>query len=101
MVRSNLERKRWKSSVRSYLCGDEFNSVLAEEDSASARRRQEGLSLMECKEEFAVGAESKRSESVGTSIEVQTGNSTLHSFQEENESLPQQVQHKGRTNQFL
>lgn len=36
-VRSNLERKRWKSSVRSYLCGDEFNSVLAEEDSASVR----------------------------------------------------------------
>ncbi|XP_074365536.1 protein IQ-DOMAIN 33-like [Apium graveolens] len=175
-VRSNLERKRWKSSVRSYLCGDEFNSVLAEEDSASvrsskvtlstepefsstcvddpvssvwsseatvtqpmpedlvektdaeskqkdvdiqeekqnstsnlfrkddaaiviqsalrsflARRRQEGLSLMECKEEFAVGGES-----VGTSIEVQTGNSTGHSFQEENESLPQRVQHKGR-----
>lgn len=36
-VRGNPERKRWKSSVRSYLCGDEFNSVLAEEDSASVR----------------------------------------------------------------
>ncbi|KAF8391635.1 hypothetical protein HHK36_023941 [Tetracentron sinense] len=33
-VRSN--GKRW-SSVRSYLCGDEFNSVLVEDDSASVR----------------------------------------------------------------
>lgn len=36
-MRSNaVERKRW-TSVRSYLCGDEFNSVLAEEDLASRR----------------------------------------------------------------
>ncbi|XP_017249720.1 protein IQ-DOMAIN 33 isoform X2 [Daucus carota subsp. sativus] len=180
-VRSNQERKRWKSSVRSYLCGDEFNSVLAEEDSASlrsskvtvstepefsstnvddpassvwsseatvtqpvpenlvektdaeskqndvdiqeekhnstsnlfrkddaaiviqsalrrflARRHKEGLSLMDCKEKLVVGAESKRSNSVGTSIEVQTGNLTVQSFQEESESQLQRVQHKGR-----
>lgn len=31
-----MERKRW-NSVRSYLCGHEYNSVLAEEDSASVR----------------------------------------------------------------
>ncbi|KAH6786532.1 hypothetical protein C2S52_006084 [Perilla frutescens var. hirtella] len=31
------ERKKWSSSVRSYLCGDEHSSVLAAEDSASAR----------------------------------------------------------------
>lgn len=31
-----IERKRW-NSVRSYLCGDEFNSLLAEEDSASIK----------------------------------------------------------------
>ncbi|KAJ9560861.1 hypothetical protein OSB04_006021 [Centaurea solstitialis] len=39
VMRNNaVERKRW-ASVRSYLCGDEFgfNSVLAEEDSASRR----------------------------------------------------------------
>ncbi|XP_010270107.1 PREDICTED: protein IQ-DOMAIN 1-like [Nelumbo nucifera] len=36
-VRSNgVDKRRW-SSVRSYLCGDEFNSVQAEEDSASIR----------------------------------------------------------------
>ncbi|KAL1225679.1 Protein IQ-DOMAIN 33 [Cardamine amara subsp. amara] len=34
---SNLgEKKRW-SSVRSYLCGDEFNSVLADDDSVSLK----------------------------------------------------------------
>ncbi|XVF81529.1 hypothetical protein PTKIN_Ptkin15bG0162500 [Pterospermum kingtungense] len=32
-----IDKKRWRSSVRSYLCGDEFNSVLAEEDSASVK----------------------------------------------------------------
>lgn len=31
-----MEKKRW-SSVRAYLCGDEFNSVVAEEDSASVK----------------------------------------------------------------
>lgn len=31
------ERKKWSSSVRSYLCGDEHSLVLAAEDSASAR----------------------------------------------------------------
>ncbi|CAL2249255.1 unnamed protein product [Prunus armeniaca] len=36
-VRSNMtERRRW-SSVRSYLCGDEYNSVLAENDSSSVK----------------------------------------------------------------
>ncbi|TQE07714.1 hypothetical protein C1H46_006647 [Malus baccata] len=36
-VRSNVtERRRW-SSVRSYLCGDEYNSVMAENDSASVK----------------------------------------------------------------
>lgn len=31
-----MERKKWHS-VRSYLCGDEYNSVLVEEDAASIR----------------------------------------------------------------
>lgn len=34
MRRNSAENRRWVS-VRSYLCGDEFNSVLAVEDSAS------------------------------------------------------------------
>ncbi|KAG8371260.1 hypothetical protein BUALT_Bualt13G0069100 [Buddleja alternifolia] len=34
---NGVERKKWSNSVRSYLCGDEYNSVLAAEDSASVR----------------------------------------------------------------
>ncbi|KAL3619915.1 hypothetical protein CASFOL_034827 [Castilleja foliolosa] len=34
---SHSEKKKWSSSVRSYLCGDEHSSVLAAEDSASFR----------------------------------------------------------------
>ncbi|XP_030440071.1 protein IQ-DOMAIN 33 [Syzygium oleosum] len=37
------ERTRW-SVVRSYLCGDEFNSVLAEEDSASVKSYEATIS---------------------------------------------------------
>ncbi|XP_022135621.1 protein IQ-DOMAIN 1 [Momordica charantia] len=33
---NSVERKKWHS-VRSYLCGDEYNLVLAEEDAASIR----------------------------------------------------------------
>lgn len=36
MRNNHAERKRW-ASVRSYLCGDEFSSVLAEEDLGSRR----------------------------------------------------------------
>lgn len=31
-----MDKRRW-SSVRSYFCGDEYNSVLEEDDSASIR----------------------------------------------------------------
>lgn len=30
---NGVEKRKWSSSVRSYLCGDEHNSVLAAEDS--------------------------------------------------------------------
>ncbi|ESQ33237.1 hypothetical protein EUTSA_v10004244mg [Eutrema salsugineum] len=44
--RSNLgEKKRW-SSVRSYLCGDEFNSVLAVDDSGSIKDSVDALLTM-------------------------------------------------------
>ncbi|KAK8694276.1 hypothetical protein V6N13_071830 [Hibiscus sabdariffa] len=37
LARSNVtDKKRW-GSVRSYLCGDEFDSVVAEEDSSSVK----------------------------------------------------------------
>ncbi|KAG2314897.1 hypothetical protein Bca4012_065707 [Brassica carinata] len=44
--RSNVgEKKRW-SSVRSYLCGDEFNSVLAVDDSGSIKHSLDPLLTM-------------------------------------------------------
>ncbi|KAE8075590.1 hypothetical protein FH972_014287 [Carpinus fangiana] len=146
-VRSNVgERKRW-GSVRAYLCGDEFNSVLAEEDSASvksseatvtqpmledltakvviqneetkedilseenaaiiiqsafrgflARHEIEGRKLKKGNEVLVVGTESSSRESVGTSVEVQTGNSAeVFSVQEERVALHHQMLQKART----
>lgn len=34
-----MDKRRW-SLVRSYFCGDEYNSVLAEDNSASIRRSE-------------------------------------------------------------
>ncbi|KAA8524777.1 hypothetical protein F0562_011200 [Nyssa sinensis] len=169
-VRSNAMEKRKWSSVRSYLCGDEFNSVLAEEDSASvrsseatisqptqesseatvtqpiledlidkgdiqsketkekvqkekqnstaklfcredaaiviqtafrgflARRRNDGLKLTDGKQEIAVGTGSPSKESVGTSLEVQTGNSTeVFSIQEGSIAMHHRLLQKART----
>ncbi|KAJ4730139.1 Protein IQ-DOMAIN 1 [Melia azedarach] len=155
-ARSNVVEKRKWSSVRSYLCGDEFNSVLAEEDSASvksseatvtqpiveqstdkgdiqseetkekhnsmsklfheedaaiiiqsafriflARRQNEEEKLKDSKQEFVSGKGSPSMESVGTSIEVQTGNSAEgFSFQEESLAVSQRIQPKARTQVF-
>nr|XP_043621908.1 protein IQ-DOMAIN 33 isoform X2 [Erigeron canadensis] len=44
VIRNNaVERKRW-ASVRSYLCGDEYNSVMAEEDMDSRKSSKEAMS---------------------------------------------------------
>lgn len=152
-----MEKKRW-SSVRAYLCGDEFNSVVAEEDSASirsseatvtqpiledltdkvdiqseetkediseekqdstldflceeyaatiiqtafrgflARRQIGGIKLKDGKQELIPQSESPNRESVGTSVEVQTGNSAeVFSVQEERVALPHRMQQKART----
>ncbi|KAL6136994.1 hypothetical protein ACLB2K_062289 [Fragaria x ananassa] len=152
--RNNMtERRRWSSvRLRSYLCGDEFNSVVADKDSASVktyeanisqlnsvlvevdscsadsseatvtqplqdhiedkedmhiyntmseeqaaiiiqsafrgfltRHQNEGIKSEGGKQELIVGSESPSMESLGTSVEVQTGNSVeVHSVQEEN-----------------
>lgn len=57
-----------------------------------------GLNLIDDNHELDAGTESRRSESVGTSREVQTGYSTgVHSFKDENgSSMPQPVQLKCR-----
>ncbi|KAJ6343329.1 hypothetical protein OIU76_005133 [Salix suchowensis] len=128
-------KKRW-SSVRLYLCGEELNSVLAEEDSASEpkkicrRRKHNSTSTLfrqedaaitiqsafrdfltrhkreETKSEedgqgLALGTESPSRDSLGTSIEVQTGNSVgVLSVKEENVSAHHRVQKRARTQVF-
>ncbi|KAF9669583.1 hypothetical protein SADUNF_Sadunf14G0122600 [Salix dunnii] len=153
-------KKRW-SSVRLYLCGEELNSVLAEEDSASVKSseatvtqpmvedsedkgdvqnegteedlpkekhnstsklfRQEDAAIIiqsafrdfltrhkreETKSEedgqgLALGTESPSRDSLGTSIEVQTGNSVeVLSVKEENVSAHHRVQKRARTQVF-
>ncbi|KAL2529985.1 IQ-domain 33 [Forsythia ovata] len=169
-----VEKKRW-SSVRSYLCGDEFSSIVAEDDFSSSkpaidegeftsvyaeadmasirsseatvnqplpgdfkdkvdaesnevkngspkdkenstyklfqqedaamiiqsafrrfleRRANEGMKLPDCKKD-PVGSPSR--ESTGTSIEVQTGNSSdIFSFQEESIAVHHPVRHESR-----
>ncbi|XP_031262109.1 protein IQ-DOMAIN 1 isoform X2 [Pistacia vera] len=155
-ARNNMAEKRKWSSVRSYLCGDEFNSVLAEEDSASvksseatvtqpiledftdkgethsedskekhnsisklfhkedaaiiiqtafrgfrARRQDEENKLKDSKQEPLAVTDSPSRESVGTSIEVQTGNSVeVFSVREESMALPQRMHQKARTQIF-
>lgn len=147
-----VEKRKWRA-VRSYLCGEEFNSVLAEEDSASvksseatvtqpmvedltdkgdvqsvetkekhnsvsklfheedaaiiiqsafrrflARRRNEEDKANDSKQEPVSVRESPSRESMGTSIEVQTGNSADgSSFGEESTAVTHRVHQKART----
>ncbi|XP_030539780.1 protein IQ-DOMAIN 33 isoform X2 [Rhodamnia argentea] len=149
------ERRRW-SVVRSYLCGDEFNSVLAEEDSASVKsygattsppsvetepdvesnggkeslsgKRRNSMSRLFHEDDAAIiiqsafrrflarrkdmediisvsrseqcavsAAESPSKDSIGTSLEVQTGNSVrVFAVQDEKLAISHQ-KHKLRT----
>lgn len=150
-----MEKRKWRA-VRSYLCVEEFNSVLAEEDSASvksseatvtqpivedltdkgdiqsvetkekhnsmsklfheedaaiiiqsafrrflARRRNEEDKANYSKQEPVSGRESPSRESMGTSIEVQTGNSVEgSSLGEESTAATHRVHQKARTQIF-
>ncbi|TYI55857.1 hypothetical protein E1A91_D11G169400v1 [Gossypium mustelinum] len=156
LARSNVtDKKRW-SSVRSYLCGDEFKSVVAEEDSCSvksseatvtqpipqglrdqpenqsddetkpnmpeethnsisklfhaedaaiviqsafrqflARRRDTEIKRKDGKQETLTGTESPSRDTIGTSIEVQTGNSVeIFLVQDESKGVHHRVQQK-------
>ncbi|PPR82281.1 hypothetical protein GOBAR_AA38435 [Gossypium barbadense] len=156
LARSNVtDKKRW-SSVRSYLCGDEFNSVVAEEDSCSvksseatvtqpipqglrdhpenqsddetkpnmpeethnsisklfhaedaaiviqsafrqflARRRDTEIKRKDDKQETLTGSESPSRDTIGTSIEVQTGNSVeIFLVLDESKGVHHRVQQK-------
>lgn len=63
-----------------------------------ARRETEGIKLKDDKEELVVGKQSPSRESLGTSIEVQTGNSVeVFPTQEERVGLHHRIQQKART----
>lgn len=152
---SVVEKRKWRA-VRLYVCGEEFNSVLAEEDSASvksseatvtqpivedltdkgdiqsvetkekrnsmsklfheedaaiiiqsafrrflATRRNEEDKANDSKQEPVSGRGSPSRESMGTSIEVQTGNSVEgSSFGEESTAVTRHVHQKARTQIF-
>eukprot|EP00257_Ricinus_communis_P027444 XP_025014858.1 protein IQ-DOMAIN 1 isoform X2 [Ricinus communis] len=161
-ARSHAGNKRRWTVVRSYLCGDEFNSVLAEEDSASvksseatvtqpvlddsaskgdiqsevtkednipnqkhnstselfkqedaaiviqsafrnflATRQSKEIILEDDKQESVMAVDSPNRDSVGTSYEVQTGNSTeVLSAKQEPFSVHFQMPKKARTQIF-
>ncbi|KAJ4848470.1 hypothetical protein Tsubulata_032229 [Turnera subulata] len=148
------DKRRWPA-VRLYLCGDEFNSVLAEEDSASiksseatvtqpivedhadiqseeskeympkekhnstsklfqqddaaiiiqlafrkflARRRSEETKPKNVEQDLALGMGSPSRDSVGTSVEVQTGNSVeVLSVTEARVAVHPRIHKKART----
>ncbi|CAK8538438.1 unnamed protein product [Lathyrus sativus] len=60
MRRNSTENRRW-ISVKSYLCGNEFNSVLAEEDSASIKSSEVTVTQSH-QEDFATDKEDTKSE---------------------------------------
>ncbi|CAL0315789.1 unnamed protein product [Lupinus luteus] len=60
--RNAAENRRWVS-VRTYLCGDEFNSVLAEEDSASFKS-SEFTAMQHIQEDLTDKEEAKSEETV-------------------------------------
>ncbi len=63
-----------------------------------ARRQIGGIKLKDGKQELIPQSESPNRESVGTSVEVQTGNSAeVFSVQEERVALPHRMQQKART----
>ena len=92
-MRNNaVERKRW-TSVRSYLCGDEFNSVLAEEDCASRRSDKTALSSVFLADYSGSARTSKatifssRIEDDSSSIKGSEASVTQHLEHEENTTL--------------
>lgn len=98
VMRNNaVERKRW-TSVRSYLCGDEFNSVLAEEDCASRRSDKTALSSVFLADYSGSARTSKatifssRIEDDSSSIKGSEASVTQHLEHEENTTL--NLEHK-------
>ncbi|KAL1307898.1 hypothetical protein HN51_049791 [Arachis hypogaea] len=66
--RNSTENRRW-GSVRSYLCGNEFNSVVAEEDSASLKSSEVTVTQPIIQENLSDREDAKSEETVENVIE--------------------------------
>ncbi|PIA38248.1 hypothetical protein AQUCO_02800134v1 [Aquilegia coerulea] len=58
-----VDKRRW-STVRSYLCGDEFNSVLADADSASIRSSEATVTQPAVEEFISYGSDQAKDEQI-------------------------------------
>ncbi|XP_027368531.1 protein IQ-DOMAIN 1 [Abrus precatorius] len=73
--RNGAENRRWVS-VRSYLCGDEFNSVVAEEDSASVKSSE--VTVTQSIEEDLTDKGDTKSEETVENVTQERTNSSLN-----------------------
>jgi Fe2+ transport system protein B len=85
MRRNSSENRRW-ISVKSYLCGNEFNSVLAEEDSASIKSSEVTVTQSIQEDLLSDKGETKSEETVENVIEKST-NSNSKSLNEEEAAI--------------
>lgn len=84
MRRNSAESRRWVS-VRSYLCGDEFNSVLAEEDSASVKSSE--ATVTQPIQESLTEKEDAKSEETVVNTTDKSPNSNSTSLNEEEAAI--------------
>ncbi|KAK2431134.1 protein IQ-DOMAIN [Trifolium repens] len=85
MRRNSSENRRW-ISVKSYLCGNEFNSVLAEEDSASIKSSEVTVTQSIQEDLLSDKGETRSEETVENIIEKNT-NSNSKSLNEEEAAI--------------
>ncbi|XP_058744946.1 protein IQ-DOMAIN 33-like [Vicia villosa] len=85
MRRNSTENRRW-ISVKSYLCGNEFNSVLAEEDSASFKSSEITVT-QSLQEDFATDKEDTKSEETVENAIDKKPNSNHKSLNEEEAAI--------------
>ncbi|KAJ1389022.1 IQ motif, EF-hand binding site [Sesbania bispinosa] len=83
--RNSAENRRWVS-VRSYLCGDEFNSVLAEEDSASVKSSEVTVT-QPIQEDLLTDKADTKSEETVENITEKRPNSSTKSLNEEEAAI--------------
>lgn len=87
MRRNSAENRRWVS-VRSYLCGDELNSVLAEEDSASVKSSEVTVTQPIIQEDLLTDkGDTNSEETVENDVTDESPNSNSKSLNEEEAAI--------------